>query len=959
MFERSRSVLPVARWSVAAVVLLALLGALLHPVWAEPDEAVTHWYASPTGSGTACTKPAPCKLADAQSKVRLATATMSGDLVVNLASGRYELDSPLNLSAASGDSGTGGHRVVYQAEGFGTGTVANPVLSGGKAVTGWTQVTGKQYYQASVGSLDTRQLYVNDKRAFRAAGPAKLPGTLTRTANGYTSTDTSMQSWQNASQIELRFADGDADGWLWAEPRCRIASITGTATRTTVNVVKPCFDLMVSGRNNPEPPTGIENSLTFLDQPGEFVLDTGVANHVLYYYPRAGENLATAQVIAPVLQSVVTSPATSTQPITNVTFAGITFAETTWLQPGTTVGFVETSYNKYAQPSGPELQIQAGVWLRAARGVVLERDKFVRMGGAGLTLDNGSQGNTVRGNVFTDLSGNGVQIGNVDLNASTGPNAVADNLVSNNYLHQLGREFPGANGIWNANTVRTTITHNELTNLPRGGIASNYTYMGTDGFLPTGHVFSYNKVWNYLNVMRDGGGFDTNGLQNGRSGSEPGSKLIGNVFYDANNNYGQIYFDLWTAGFLAQNNLAWDSVSNDYNTISGFNNQACCNDHRYNFYDQNNDEKHLSYTDMVVGEGKELPATAMPASIIANAGLQPAYRDLNPRTPPADTSAPTAPGQPQRQSLDPGPGATIGWAAATDNVGVTGYEVSDGTTVLAAVPGGVTSAELVGLRPSTTYTFTVRARDAAGNLSPASASLNVRTNGAGDSKLVGHWPLDESGDDVSGSDNDAGVESPMWRDGAVGRAMRFDGVDSFVHVPDSDVTNFDRGDFTLTGHFAAQSDGWQRMVTKGHYGNSPGYFLQWSSGHLVFGVGGKKGDDDSEPMGAVLLETNESFADGAWHSVAAVVDRSSRTVRVYVDGTARALTATTGAGFCTAGSGTSASIDGCVFAAASSNDQLTFGAYVGEEGLTEQYEGSLDDIRLYSRVLSPAEIANL
>jgi chitodextrinase len=70
---------------------------------------------------------------------------------------------------------------------------------------------------------------------------------------------------------------------------------------------------------------------------------------------------------------------------------------------------------------------------------------------------------------------------------------------------------------------------------------------------------------------------------------------------------------------------------------------------------------------------------------------------------------------------------TLTWGASTDNVGVTGYEVfKDGVTY--ATPSGV-SQSITGLAASTTYSMTVRARDAAGNWSAESTALNVTTAG--------------------------------------------------------------------------------------------------------------------------------------------------------------------------------------------------------------------------------------
>ncbi len=89
-----------------------------------------------------------------------------------------------------------------------------------------------------------------------------------------------------------------------------------------------------------------------------------------------------------------------------------------------------------------------------------------------------------------------------------------------------------------------------------------------------------------------------------------------------------------------------------------------------------------------------------------------------------DTQAPSTPA-----GLTAGPATAtsvpLTWGAATDNVGVTGYDVLRNGTAVAT--SATTSYTDTGLTPNTSYTYAVRARDAAGNLSPASTPITVKT----------------------------------------------------------------------------------------------------------------------------------------------------------------------------------------------------------------------------------------
>jgi bacillolysin len=90
----------------------------------------------------------------------------------------------------------------------------------------------------------------------------------------------------------------------------------------------------------------------------------------------------------------------------------------------------------------------------------------------------------------------------------------------------------------------------------------------------------------------------------------------------------------------------------------------------------------------------------------------------------SDTTAPTAPTSLAAAGTT-STTANLTWAASTDNVAVTGYNVYNGTTLVTTVTG--LAYTVTGLTASTAYTFTVKAKDAAGNLSAASTAVNVTT----------------------------------------------------------------------------------------------------------------------------------------------------------------------------------------------------------------------------------------
>ena len=96
----------------------------------------------------------------------------------------------------------------------------------------------------------------------------------------------------------------------------------------------------------------------------------------------------------------------------------------------------------------------------------------------------------------------------------------------------------------------------------------------------------------------------------------------------------------------------------------------------------------------------------------------------------SDTTAPTAPTS-LAASGTTQTTTNLSWTASTDNVAVTGYDVYQGATLKGSTTTATTFA-VTGLTASTAYTFTVKAKDAAGNISAASNTVNVTTLAATD-----------------------------------------------------------------------------------------------------------------------------------------------------------------------------------------------------------------------------------
>ncbi|WP_254705681.1 glycosyl hydrolase family 8 [Streptomyces vilmorinianum] len=99
----------------------------------------------------------------------------------------------------------------------------------------------------------------------------------------------------------------------------------------------------------------------------------------------------------------------------------------------------------------------------------------------------------------------------------------------------------------------------------------------------------------------------------------------------------------------------------------------------------------------------------------------------------ADITPPSTPGS-LRSTGSTATSVSLAWNAATDNVGVTGYDLYRGGNLVGSTTG--TSYTDTGLTASTSYSYTVKARDAAGNRSAASNTLGVTTQATGSGPAV-------------------------------------------------------------------------------------------------------------------------------------------------------------------------------------------------------------------------------
>ena len=359
-------------------------------------------------------------LQQAREARRLDKAT---DICLRLEAGTYNLNQPIIIRPE--DNGT---RIVAD---------GNAVISGGVKISGWKK-EGK-YYVASVPDfngrpLEFRQMWVNGKKAVRARDVEDFED-MFRIRNIDKAKETlyvpaeAVKKIMNAQYAEMVLHEM----WCVANLRIKDIKIQGDSAAVTfhqpeshVHFMHPWPSPMVTtdGHNSP---FYLTNAKELLDTEGEWYLDARASK--LYYIPRKGENMKSAEVIVPAVETLLKVEGTPDNPVKDVTFEGVTFSHATWMRPSVSghaplqAGmYMIEAYKlrpKMNRPNGDhKLDNQgwvgrpaAAVSLNCAENVSFSKCTFEHNASTGLDYHLYIKGGSVDRCTFSDIGGNGILAG--------------------------------------------------------------------------------------------------------------------------------------------------------------------------------------------------------------------------------------------------------------------------------------------------------------------------------------------------------------------------------------------------------------------------------------------------------------------------------------------------------------------------------------------------------------------
>jgi hypothetical protein len=485
---------------------------------------------------------------------RLNDSSAKNGITIFVHGGVYTLSEPIFIRPE--DSGNKESQTVITAV-----SGEEPVLSGGLQVTGWKKsskyIQGlpekaqKQVWVAEapcVGGdlLEFRQLWINGVKATRAkdvngdnlqrisswdkaTGRIGVPATWVESfAKDFRQTESMEfvihQMWAIANlRVKSMEKKGKEVLFTFQQPEARIQAEHPWPTPMMVDSVRSPFYLC--------------NAIEFLDQPGEWYLDT--ESRKLYYWPRIGENLKKDMVVAPNLETLVEVAGTLDSPVSNVVFEGITFSYTTWMRPSVNgnvplqAGMYMLDAYKLRPPGVPGNQNMglenqawigrpaAAVQLTGVKNTTFENCSFKHLASCGIDYISGTEDNIIRGCLFKDIAGNGIQAGRfsdpgIETHLPYDPQderEICTRLtISNNRITDVSNEDWGCVGIAAGYVRGINIEHNEISEVSYTGISLGWGWTKTVNCMRDNRVFG-NYIHHYARHCYDVAGIYTLSVQ--------------------------------------------------------------------------------------------------------------------------------------------------------------------------------------------------------------------------------------------------------------------------------------------------------------------------------------------------------------------------------------------------------------------------------------------------------------
>jgi len=399
-----------------------------------------------------------------------------------------------------------------------------PVVSGNVDIpaSSFTQVEGKEYYSYQLpnsamvsGSWPSfRNLYLNGQYLNIAATEMRVfEESLRNTVNTGTSAQWTYDNWFYLDETDFNGVSQSnvvpmelCINVEWMTKIFRIATFSGFDTSSglaQVSVASDDWTTFMNNDGNKRDFKGwsywLQNHISFLDEPGEFFYDPSAGK--IYVYPYDDTNMSTATVSYSTVETLF-----KLEEASNVTFEGITFTGTTstYLNNNGFNGGLGGIHMGTNSLTGDRGHIPHGAIIGAYTiNLRVLGCTFDALGGHGIFLDHGNRNLTVKGNSFTDLAMSGITVGRLYpmWNEYSG---LINLVIDNNYIHNIGIDFPLCSGVQVSRVLNAAITNNTITHTPYCGIMANWLQSPSDAMNSRNVEIAYNYLEDNVYATNDG-----------------------------------------------------------------------------------------------------------------------------------------------------------------------------------------------------------------------------------------------------------------------------------------------------------------------------------------------------------------------------------------------------------------------------------------------------------------------